>query len=115
MNKRIFYLVAVISLLALACGMQATMPTLAPQTPVNASETPKPTQTAYPTFQATPVLLQVVGSWHVRSSPEVKDGNIVDYQIGGTIYFIRWADNGFIETDKGFICGRAVGADMECE
>jgi hypothetical protein len=82
--------------------------------PQISTETPTPTVYAVPTFQRTPVRLSVIGNWNVRKSPS-PDG-IIDYvQIGGTVYFYEWAENGFIRIgDEQYICGRAIGANTEC-
>lgn len=100
-----------LTIAVLACSAPAaTMPKIATQTTYNATATSIP---SYPTFTVTPVRLDVSGCWNVRSSPSAADdSNILRTVCDEDVYFLRWAENGFIEIvplGKGheYICNQA--------
>ena len=102
-------------LLILACTVTApaamVAPTSLPKTPVfglqkpaNTPETPIPTYTD----DVSPKSLEVIGCWNVRNAPSL-DGLIVRVQCGGSVEFVQWSTNGWLElTDGEYICNRAV-------
>jgi len=97
------------------------MPKIATQTAYNATNTPSPTIPAVST--ATPVKIDVVGCWNVRSSPSAEnDSNILRTVCDEDVYFLRWAENGFIEIvpqsdGQEYICNQATNklTELECK
>ncbi len=58
------------------------------------------------------------GCWYIRSTPNfLSDGsNIIRSQCGGTVEYIGWAANGYLELANGeYICNRAVGGADVCQ
>jgi hypothetical protein len=122
------YIILVVSApLILACSVAgamtnstppavATMPVIATQTPYNPPAITLTGETKVVTKKHLDILGD--GCWYIRSTPNfLSDGsNIIRSQCGGTVEYIGWAANGYLELANGeYICNRAVGGADVCQ
>jgi len=114
---KIPYLIALLIIPALACGVSAPLAVMANATsPAIATQAPTaPSMTS--TIRAPRPLAILDGCWNIRSSPaDLQDANVIRVQCGGTVEFVQWAANGYLELTGGeYVCNQATGGDRECE
>jgi len=115
---KIPYLIALLIIPALACGVSAPLSVMADTaSPAIATHTETPTASAMTSTIRAPRELAILdGCWNIRSSPaDLQDANVIRVQCGGTVEFIQWAANGYLELTGGeYVCNQALGMGDVC-
>jgi uncharacterized protein YgiM (DUF1202 family) len=112
------YIVLITGIFILACGAlpAATMPLQAPQSAPTESITPTG-QIMPPTATKTPHVMKVLGTdttWNIRVGAGL-EYPIIGIVYGGDAEVIVTVRGGWVQTERGWVCGRAFGGSEECE